>query len=691
VSASGPAVYTSSYSSECSGTIAAGEQKTCTVTFDDQPPRATLYVITDVVNDDGGTAVAGDFGLGVTGGNPVPASFPGAEAPGTTVMLDPGSYSVSASGPAVYTSSYSSECSGTIAAGEQKTCTVTLDDRPATLLVITNVVNDDGGTLGPSDFTMTATGGNPSPASFPGEGPPGRQVTLDPGAYGTGITFPGGRYVATSSSPDCAGAIAAGETKTCTWTVDDVPARGALHVITNVVNDNGGTASASDWTMNVTGGNPVPASFPGAGAPGTTVTLDPGSYSVSASGPAGYTSALSTDCSGTIANREAKTCTVTLDDQPAHGTLFVITNVVNDDGGSAVAGNFTMFVTGTNPSPASFPGEGPPGREVTLDPGSYGVGVPDLLGYVESLSPDCSGTIAAGEQKTCTVTVDDPPTRGTLFVITNVVNDDSGTASASDWTMTVTGSNPVPGRFPGTGAPGTTVTLDPGSYSVSGSGPAGYTSSLSSECSGTIAAGEEKTCTMTADDEPPAAPICDGKPATIVGTAGPSEIRGTSGDDVIVDLDGDNIVRGRGGNDTICTGPGNDEIISGGGADTIIDTGGQNDVQTGAGNDSVRTSDGADTINAGGGVDTIVDTRGDNTVEGGAGHDSISTGGGNDTIDAGAGNDTVDAGDGNNTVNGQGGDDTITTGAGDDRIDGGLGFDTCSPGSGNNMVRRCEA
>ena len=42
----------------------------------------------------------------------------------------------------------------------------------------------------------------------------------------------------------------------------------------------------------------VPASFPGAESPGTTVSLDAGAYSVSETGPAGYSASSSAD-SGT--------------------------------------------------------------------------------------------------------------------------------------------------------------------------------------------------------------------------------------------------------------------------------------------------------------------------------------------------------------------------------------------------------
>ena len=226
------------------------------------------------------------------------------------------------------------------------------------------------------------------------------------------------------------------------------PTQGELIVVNEIVNDNGGTAGVSDWTITVTGNNPNPASFPGAGPPGATVTLDPGAYSVAANGPAGYTVSYSHGCAGTIAAREDKNCTVTLDDQPA--TLFVITNVINDDGGTSVPGDFTMNVLATNPSPASFPGEGPPGREVTLDPGDYSVGI-SPRGYVISSRPAARhhrrrrDADVHGHRRR-------PAHAGTLFVITK-----SSTTTAAprpgDFTMNVLAANPSPASFPGEGPP----------------------------------------------------------------------------------------------------------------------------------------------------------------------------------------------------------------------------------------------
>jgi hypothetical protein len=82
-----------------------------------------------------------------------------------------------------------------------------------------------------------------------------------------------------------------------------------------------------------------------------------------------------------------------------------------------------------------------------------------------------------------------------------VINNDSGHASASQFTMTINGVTAVGGNsFPGQESPGTTKTVNAGSYSVSETGPAGYVAFLSADCSGTIALDQTKTCTVTNND-----------------------------------------------------------------------------------------------------------------------------------------------------------------------------------------------
>src|SRR5256714_6485903 len=121
--------------------------------------------------------------------------------------------------------------------------------------------------------------------------------------------------------------------------------------------------------MNVSATNVQPSStFAGAETPGTTVTLNAGSYSVNEAAVSGYTKTLGADCSGTIANGETQTCTITNDDQAA--TLTVIKHVVNDNGGLKNAGDFTLNVTGSNVQPPStLPGAATPGTTENLKPG----------------------------------------------------------------------------------------------------------------------------------------------------------------------------------------------------------------------------------------------------------------------------------------------------------------------------------
>lgn len=93
-----------------------------------------------------------------------------------------------------------------------------------------------------------------------------------------------------------------------------------LTVIKHVINDNGGSATADLFTMNVNGTNVSTPSFSGVETPGTTVTLGAGSYDVTESGgPSGYTQTnLDPNCTGSVQSGDHKTCTITNDDQPIY-------------------------------------------------------------------------------------------------------------------------------------------------------------------------------------------------------------------------------------------------------------------------------------------------------------------------------------------------------------------------------------
>ena len=88
-----------------------------------------------------------------------------------------------------------------------------------------------------------------------------------------------------------------------------------------------------------------------------------------------------------------------------------------------------------------------------------------------------------------------------LTVIKNVVNDDSGTAVPSDFTMIVNGTNVSSPTFPGSSS-GTLVQLDAGIYNVTEIQLSGYTVFFTSDCNGVIGESQNKTCTITNDDVP---------------------------------------------------------------------------------------------------------------------------------------------------------------------------------------------
>jgi hypothetical protein len=240
-------------------------------------------------------------------------------------------------------------------------------------------------------------------------------------------------------------------------------------------------------------------------ASGVPNSLPPGTYTVSedlTNGPSGYTqtgisctdgsSSVNGSVTVTLSAGANKTCTITNVDQPA--TLTVIKHVINDNGGTKTAANFTMNVTGTNVQPsASFPGAESPGTTVTLNAGSYSVDEGAHDGYTKSGAGDCSGTIANGESKTCTITNDDLPAG--LTVYTEVIG---GPNQASDFSMYVTGGNANPAPFAGSASPtGMSLSnLDAGSYVVHQSGtPTGYT--LISGCgTQTLANDQSKSCAM---------------------------------------------------------------------------------------------------------------------------------------------------------------------------------------------------
>lgn len=94
--------------------------------------------------------------------------------------------------------------------------------------------------------------------------------------------------------------------------------------------------------------------------------------------------------------------------------------------------------------------------------------------------------------------LDGTSTSTQLQVIKNVYNGETGTKTASDFKIHVTGVDPSPSVFSGVSGPnGVLVNLSPGTYSITEDIVSDYTASYSADCSGTISSGQTKTCTIS--------------------------------------------------------------------------------------------------------------------------------------------------------------------------------------------------
>jgi hypothetical protein len=93
---------------------------------------------------------------------------------------------------------------------------------------------------------------------------------------------------------------------------------------------------------------------------------------------------------------------------------------------------------------------------------------------------------------------------------------------------------------------------------------------------------------------PPAMPKCNGRLATIAGTAGNDSLVGTPHRDVIASLGGNDSVSGFAGNDLICGGAGRDTLRGGKGRDVLLGQKGRDTLKGGGGKDFCRGGAGKD-------------------------------------------------------------------------------------------------
>lgn len=272
----------------------------------------------------------------------------------------------------------------------------------------------------------------------------------------------------------------------------------SLTLVKNVINDNGGTALRSAWTLSASG----PSSF---SEPGPVVwggaSLQPGTYDLSESGGAPGYGASAWSCEGgtqidgetiTVAQDEAVTCTITNDDIAP--TLTLVNTVVNDNGGGITnPGAFGLRIDGV---------AAPHGTPTTVRIGDRRVSANGLPGYqLSAWGGDCDADgfvrLSLGQNAVCTITSDD--IAPTLTVLKEIVNDSGGT---------VTDPNAFGLKIDGQPVSHAVVNLvSAGNRIVSESGLPGYVASAwGGDCapngSVTLALAQDATCTITNNDQP---------------------------------------------------------------------------------------------------------------------------------------------------------------------------------------------
>jgi len=185
---------------------------------------------------------------------------------------------------------------------------------------------------------------------------------------------------------------------------------------------------------------------------------------------------------------------------PDAAVLHVIKQVTNNNGGTAAISDFNLHVklsgTDVNGSPAV--GVASPGRSYSLSAGTYVVSEDANAQYTATIGGDCATngtiTLAAGENKTCTITNDDIAPQ--LTVTKTIINDSGGTETT--FPLFIDGMSVTSG---------VASTTSVGLHTVSETSNSDYASTIGGNCAAdgtiTLAAGDVKTCTVTNNDIAP--------------------------------------------------------------------------------------------------------------------------------------------------------------------------------------------
>jgi uncharacterized repeat protein (TIGR01451 family) len=323
-----------------------------------------------------------------------------------------------------------------------------------------------------------------------------------------------------------------------------------LTLVKTITNDNGGTATTAAFTLSAAG--PTNISGTSGNAAVTNAAVQPGTYSLSETNVAGYTASAWTCTAGTLtgsslvlASGQNATCTINNNDVAPRLTL--VKTVTNDNGGTATPTSVTLSASG--PTTISGVSGAPAVTNAAVNAGTYTLAETALANYTPGAWSCTSGTLTGsslvltvGQTATCTINNDDIAPRLTL--VKTVTNDNGGTATTANFTLSATGPTSISGV---SGAAAVTnAIISAGTYALSETSVAGYAAGLWSCTAGTltgsnlsIGIGQSATCTINNNDVGPVLTLVktltndNGGTATLasftLSATGPVTISGTSG------------------------------------------------------------------------------------------------------------------------------------------------------------------
>ena len=508
--------YTSVIGGDCAAdgsvTLAAGDAKVCTIT-NTRKPTLTVNKVCVPTTD------AGLFNLRIDGAT----AGTGADAAcgGTTgaVVTTVGAHTVSeTAGTGTNLSDYVSVIGGdcasdgtvSLAAGDNKTCTIT-NTRNARLTVNKVCVPTSDNGL----FNLQIDGGTAGTGANAACGGTTGAVVVAAGAHTVGETAGTGTNLASYTSVisgDCAAdgsvSVAPGDNKTCTITNTRKPTL-TVNKVCVPTTDNG------LFDLRIDGS--VAGSGDDAACGGTTgaVEVSIGAHTVSELAGTGtnlsnYNSAIGGDCASdgsvSLAAGENKTCTITNTRKPTLRVNKVCVPTTDN-------GLFDLRIDGSVAGTGDDAGCGGTTGFVEVSIGAHtvselaGTGT-DLSNYTSVIGGDCASdgsvSVGAGENKTCTITNTRKPTLRVNKAC--VPTTDNGL-----FDLRIDGS--VAGTGDDASCGGTTgfVEVSVGAHTVSelagtGTDLNNYTSVIGGDCASdgsvSLAAGENKTCTITNTRKP---------------------------------------------------------------------------------------------------------------------------------------------------------------------------------------------